>query len=89
MRVEVVGPSIPDGIARHAAGITVAVAHRSRSTLRLRFLGPSRKGCEVGLYCPAKLLAAEMLTVSGLQCQASLCSCMTVLQMFMDWHLAM
>ena len=41
------------------------------------------------LSCPARLLAAEMLTVSELQCQASLCSCMTALQMFMDWHLAM
>jgi hypothetical protein len=33
--------------------------------------------------------AAEMLTVSGLQCQASLFCCMTALQMFMDCHLAM
>ena len=83
MRVEVVGPSIPDGRARQAAGITVVVAHRLRSTLRPQFLDPSRNGCEVGLSCPAKLLAAKILTVSGLQCQASLRCCMTALQMFM------
>ena len=41
------------------------------------------------LSCPVRLLAAEMLTVSGLQCQASLCCCMAALQMFTDWYRAM
>ena len=81
MWVEVGGPSIPDGIARLSPTGCGPLGALSFSALS--------QGCEVGLSCPARLLAAEMLTVSELQCHASMCCSMTVLQMFMDGQLAM